>query len=804
MPERAAIEDLLRRARSGTGGVVEFTGELGSGKSALLDDAAEKATGMRVLRAEGWQSEARYPYALLGLLLNPLAGQLAELPQEQAEQLRAALWGGERDTADRLRVCDAVLALLGTAARRQPLACLVDDLHWADRESVEVLSFLARRAGTEPVAWFFGEREGICIDEGRTSPAGTRMPLRGLDESEAALLLRTCLPDLVPSVRQRVVAEARGNPAALRDISRALTPAQRAGGVNPFTLYDGTPSSGTSAQTEFHERFGGLPGSTLLLALTVSACDADDLRPVRAAAYELGCRDEDLDHAERSGLLEVSVSTARFTHPLWRLVTYCNATAMQRHAVHSALAGADTPHAARIWHAAAASYESDEVAAGLVAFARHAPYEQAYAAYDRAAAHTTESGQRARHHMAAADSAVEAGLFDEAARLVDAVAAADLPAQRLQVAEVRAALDGERGTAATAPAPLAVTLLDEPPRLRDAEDHVTHCHESGAGRRLPYALLALGNALLAEDDYARARETFQEGLERCEEAGQSNCAALLKSHLAWCAAFEGDEERCSALAQECQAHAEQHHGPTAVPDVVQWAHARAAMGRARYRGALARLTALWGAEDAPRSARVAADLVESAVRSARPGLAERPFAWLTGRDSGQSGQRGMPSPYDGWVARCRALLTEGEEARCRYEEAAVLFEKQGRRVEWARSELLYGEWLRRSRRRREAREHLYAAEAVFAEYGAQGWLWRVRSELAVCAGRRETAPSPSGLTEQEANVVRLAARGRTNPQIAEELFLSPRTVANHLYRAFPKLGVTSRNQLSSLRNDEAC
>lgn len=755
---------------------------------------------MQVLRAEGWQSEAHYPYALLGLLLSPLVRQVTELPQEQAAQLHAVLWGGERDTADPLWVCDAVLALLGTAARKRPLVCVVDDLHWADRESVEVLSFVMRRAGTEPIAWFLGEREEACIDTARTSPADTRMTLRGLDDRAATGMLKTHVPDLVPSVRQRVVAEARGNPAALRDISRALTTAQRAGSINPFTLYDGTPSSGTTAQAEFHERFGGLSEGTLLLALAVSACDADDLRPVWAAAYELGCRDEDLDHAERSGLLEVSASTARFTHPLWRLVTYCNATAVQRQAVHAALAESDTLHAARIWHEAAASYENDAVATALAEVARHTPHGQAYAAFDRAAGHATDRGQRARYCMAAADSAVEAGLFDEAARLADA-AVADCPALRLRVAKVRTTIDGERATAEAGPASRAVTLLDEPPRLREAEDHVTHCRDSGAGRRLPYALLALGNALLGEDEYVRARETFREGLELCEDLGQSNCAALLQSHLAWCAAFEGDEARSLALAQECQAHVEQHQGPTAVPGVVLWTHARTSMGRARYRGALAHLTALWGSEGTPHSARMAADLVESAVRSARSGLAEGPFTWMTGLDSGQMA---MPSSYDGLVARCHALLAEGEEARRWYEEAAVLFEKHGHRFEWARCELLYGEWLRRSRRRREAREHLYAAEAVFTEFGAHGWLWRVRSELAVCAAKREAVSSRSGLTEQEANVVRLAARGRTNPQIAEELFLSPRTVANHLYRAFPKLGVTSRDQLSALGLDDAC
>lgn len=804
IPERAAIDDLLRRTRSGSGGVVEFTGELGSGKSALLDAAAEKAADLQVLRAEGCRPEARYPYALLGLLLGPLAGQVAELPQEQAAQLHAVLWGGERDTADLLRVCDAVLALLRTAARKRPLVCVVDDLHWADRESVEVLSFVVRRSGTEPIAWFLSEREDTCIDAVRTSPAGMRMPLRGLDEGAAIRMLKVRVPNLVSSVRQRVTEEARGNPAALRDISYALTPAQRAGRINPFTLYDGTPSSGTSAQAEFYERFGGLADRTLLLALTVAACDADDLRPVWAAAYDLGCRDEDLDQVERSGLLEVSASTARFVHPLWRLVMYCNATAIQRNAVHTALSRSDTAHAARIWHAAAASYESEAVTTGLAEVARHTPHEQAYAAYDRAAAHATGRGQRAQYYVAAADSAVEAGLFDEAARLADAAAATDLPAHRLRVAKVRAAIDGERGTTAMDPAPRTLTLLDEPPCLRNAEDHVTQCRDSGAGRRLPYALLALGNALLGEDEYARAREAFREGLELCEESGQSNCAALLKSHLAWCAAFEGDEARCSALAQECQAHSEQHQGPAAVSSVVLWAHARTGMGRARYRGALAQLTALWGCEGTPRSARLAADLVESAARSARSGLAERPFKWLIELSSGPSAQMAAPSSYDGLVARCHALLTEGEEARGWYEEAAALFEKHGHRVEWARCELLYGEWLRRSRRRREAREHLYAAEAVFTEYGARGWLWRVRSELAVCAAKRKAVPSRSGLTEQEANVVRLAARGRTNPQIAEELFLSPRTVANHLYRAFPKLGVTSRAQLSALRPDEIC
>src|SRR5262249_29243733 len=125
-------------------------------------------------------------------------------------------------------------------------------------------------------------------------------------------------------------------------------------------------------------------------------------------------------------------------------------------------------------------------------------------------------------------------------------------------------------------------------------------------------------------------------------------------------------------------------------------------------------------------------------------------------------------------------------------------EGDGRPFEQARTRLLYGEWLRRSQRRADAREHLLAAAAAFARMGARPWQDRAEAELraAGAAAPVVTAGNPlARLTPQELQVVRLAAAGAANQQIGAQLLLSPRTVGHHLGKAFPKLGVATREEL---------
>ncbi|WP_431903411.1 helix-turn-helix transcriptional regulator [Nonomuraea sp. bgisy101] len=213
----------------------------------------------------------------------------------------------------------------------------------------------------------------------------------------------------------------------------------------------------------------------------------------------------------------------------------------------------------------------------------------------------------------------------------------------------------------------------------------------------------------------------------------------------------------------------------------QIAHDTGQAGRLRHlQGVLARLAALRG-ED------------ETCLRLA--GEVARFEAWASA-----SGQ-----PWAAAVAhRCRALLAPRGEAEPHYRAALEWHAREGRPFEQARTELLYGEWLRRERRRADAGARLRAAMRRFAALGAAPWAERARTELAATGSRAdlpelgaEVRPLDA-LTPQELQVVRLAATGATNRQIGAQLFLSPRTVGFHLYKVFPKLGISSRAELPGI------
>jgi DNA-binding CsgD family transcriptional regulator len=184
--------------------------------------------------------------------------------------------------------------------------------------------------------------------------------------------------------------------------------------------------------------------------------------------------------------------------------------------------------------------------------------------------------------------------------------------------------------------------------------------------------------------------------------------------------------------------------------------------------------------------------IEAATRIGTPELGARALAQLseTTRASGTEWALGIE-------ARSRALMSEGELAEGLYRQAIDRLGRTRVRSELARAHLLYGEWLRRQRRRRDAREQLRTAYELFTQFGMEAFAERARVELEATGerARERTVETRDDLTPQEAQISRLAADGATNPEIAAQLFISPNTVGYHLRKAFRKLGVKSRHEL---------
>ena len=186
------------------------------------------------------------------------------------------------------------------------------------------------------------------------------------------------------------------------------------------------------------------------------------------------------------------------------------------------------------------------------------------------------------------------------------------------------------------------------------------------------------------------------------------------------------------------------------------------------------------------------ELIEAAARSGKSELAAQTLARLSKATaaSGTDWARGIE-------VRSRALLSDGETADALYRESLELLGRSRVQTELARAHLLYGEWLRRQRRRRDAREQLSTAHRLFTEFGMEAFAQRARTELQATGqhARRRTVETRDDLTPQEARISRLAAEGATNQEIGVQLFISPNTVDYHLRKAFRKLGVKSRHQL---------
>ena len=873
-------------------------GEAGAGKSALLEYLVQRASGCDIARAAGVESEMELAYAGLQQLCAPFAEGLTRLPGPQRDALGTAFGLRDGDAPDRFLVGLAVLSLLSDVAEQRPRLCVVDDAQWLDAASTQALAFVARRLGAESVGLVFAVRE----PGGELHLAGLpELALAGLDDREARELLATVVAGpLDERVRDRIVAETRGNPLALLELPRGRTPAELAGG---FGLPDGSPVPGRIEQS-FRERLAQLPPPTRQLLLLAAAEPAGDPVLVWRAATELGIGPDAAWPAASVGLVDFGAQV-RFSHPLVRSAVYGGAAAQDRQRVHGALAAAtdaDADPDRRAWHRARAAAGLDEdVAAELELSAGRARARGGLAAgaafHERAAELTPDPKRRAQRALLAAEAKHQAGAPDAALRLL-AVAQAgpldELERARGQLLHAQITFAVTRGSdapplllqAATRLEPLDATLARETyleafaaafsaDRLVQGGDAgeiaaaVLAASRPRSGRASD--LLLEGLALLARQGYAAAAPALKVALRAFRDEPRSEVDALrglwlacrvaraLADDAAWdeltarhlalarhagafsalpvaltdrvlVELFAGRIGVAMSLAAESDAviEATSSHvtlrtsivlanwrGRDAVAveliearrqDVLRrgeglWLAANDWGSAIRYNGLGRYEDALAAAERAAAAARglgpsilLLAELVEAAVRSGQAGRATGPLAQLTEMAEAAGTDWAL-----GTHARAAAMLAGRAAAERLYRAAIDRLSDVRARATLARAHLLYGEWLRREHRRVDAREQLRIAYTTLTDMGMDAFAERAHRELLATGEtvRKRSVATLDELTPQEVQVARLAGGGQTNPEIAAQLFLSPRTVEWHLRKVFGKLGVSSRKDLGA-------
>src|SRR5246127_301309 len=415
--EREALDRLLDGGRAGCGGVLVVHGEPGIGKTALLECAVETGREFRVAGICGVESEMELAFAALQQLCCPYLELMEHLPEAQRDALAIAFGLGAGPAPNPFLVGLAVLGLLAEVAEEQPLLCVVDDAQWLDSASARALAFVGRRLLAEKITLVFATRE--LGEELRGLPD---LEVRGLCDGDASALLSSVVPFLLDEqVRGRIVSETRGNPLALLELPRGLTPAQLAGGLG---LVAAGPLAGRIEES-FARRLEGLCDDTRLLLLLAAADPVGDPLLLWRASEKLGISAGAADEVEADGLLTLGKQVT-FRHPLVRSAVYGSAPAEQRRAVHSALAEVTDRRAdadRRAWHlAAAASAPDEEVASELERSAGRAQARGGLAAaaafLQRSVALTGDPARRTDRALAAARANLYAGAFDEALRLV--------------------------------------------------------------------------------------------------------------------------------------------------------------------------------------------------------------------------------------------------------------------------------------------------------------------------------------------------------------------------------------------------
>jgi DNA-binding CsgD family transcriptional regulator/tetratricopeptide (TPR) repeat protein len=463
--EQQVLAGLLTDAREGRSGVVVLRGAAGIGKTSLLQHVLARASGFRAIRISGCESEMELAYAGLHQLCAPLLGRLDHLPAPQQRALRVALGLADGDPPDRLVVGLAVLTLLSEASSERPTICVIDDAQWVDAASLQALSFVARRILADPIVMIFAackRREDQIIS------GLPELQLRGLSDHDARTLLAATLPGrLNEQVRENIIAEAGGNPLALLELHRVLSPAELAGG---FGLAQASELT-TRLERGFGKWLTGLSADTKTLLLIAAADPMGEPRWVASAAERLGIPECAVETDEAAEFVSVG-SQVRFRHPLIRSAVYRSSPISERRRVHQALAEVvDGPAADehRAWHLGhAASAPDEDIAAQLERSAEHARNRSGVAAaaafLEFAVDLTPEPERRARRALAAAQAKLHAGAPEAATKLLMGAQHAtddELLSAKIDLLRAKSAFAASRGGEATSMLLATAKRLDD-------------------------------------------------------------------------------------------------------------------------------------------------------------------------------------------------------------------------------------------------------------------------------------------------------------------------------------------------------
>jgi DNA-binding CsgD family transcriptional regulator len=404
------------------GGALLVSGEAGIGKSALLDHAGvrARALGMRTLATAGVESEAELAFAGLHQLLRPVFDLMELLPDPQRHALEAAFGISREFESDPFLVALAAYQLVCEADDLSPLVLIADDAHWLDRSSLGVLSFIARRLETEPIALVAALRAGYA-----TPLEEARLPVVELDRLSAAAaaeLLDRNAPDLHPVRRARVLAEAAGNPLALVELARSLPPV----GDGDIGLSEAPPSLTGRLERAFAARLDDLPEETrvcLLAAALDGRASVEEVVSCAALLRHGPVAVSALDPAAEADLIDVVRTGVRFRHPLIRSAVRQAALPARVLAMYGALADVVADPERRLWHQAMSAVGFDEQVADALeehsaAARRRGAVTVAAAALERAAALTADPHTKGERLVRAAEVAYELGLVDAVNRLL--------------------------------------------------------------------------------------------------------------------------------------------------------------------------------------------------------------------------------------------------------------------------------------------------------------------------------------------------------------------------------------------------